>query len=267
MPRRCGSVLFTLAILCWSSWLKEIIKDIVPFTLRRRLRSWQQGMSVRPRRGTVRFGSLNGVKPISSTFGFDRGSCIDRYYIEKFLQQHSRDIRGHVLEVADNEYTRRFGSGVVQSTVLHAKAGNPNATLVGDLSTGENIPTESFDCIILTQTMQFIYETRSAVANLYRALKFGGVVLATFPGISQISRYDRERWGDFWRFTTESAQRLFMEQFRPEDVTVCAHGNVFAAVSFLHGLSVEDVSKSKLDYADPDYELVITVRAIKGSQK
>jgi len=220
-------------------------------------------MTVRPVRGTVRFGSLDRVTPISSTFGYDRGSCIDRYYIERFLQQNSADIRGHVLEIADNEYTKRFGSDVERSTVLHAREGNPKATLVGDLRTGENIKAESFDCIILTQTLQFIYESHAVLSTLHHALKSRGVLLATFPGISQISRYDRERWGDFWRFTSESAHRLFTEKFRPEDVTLSVHGNVFAAVAFLHGLAVEDVSKSKLDYSDPDYEVVITVKAVK----
>ena len=46
---------------------------------------------------------------LSRDFGFDRGTPIDRYYIESFLSTHASDIRGHVLEVADNTYTRRFG--------------------------------------------------------------------------------------------------------------------------------------------------------------
>ncbi len=42
-------------------------------------------------------------------FGYDRGLPIDRYYIERFLANNASDIRGHVMEIADNIYMRRFG--------------------------------------------------------------------------------------------------------------------------------------------------------------
>jgi len=38
---------------------------------------------------------------------------------------------------------------------------------------------------------------------------------------------------------------------------------VLAAVAFLHGLAAEDLRPEELDYHDADYELLITVRAIK----
>jgi hypothetical protein len=81
------------------------------------------------------------------------------------------------------------------SEVLHAVRDNPQATLVGDLATGQGIPVEAFDCMILTQTFPFIYDVQGAITNTYTALKLGGVLLATLPGISQISRYDMDRWG------------------------------------------------------------------------
>jgi SAM-dependent methyltransferase len=111
--------------------------------------------------------------------------------------------------------------------------------------------------------LQFIYDVRAAIRHLHRILKPSGVLLATFPGISQISRYDMDRWGDYWRFTTLSARRLLEEVFPPGNVTVRAYGNVLAAVAFLHGLSAEELRREELDYHDPDYELIITVRAVK----
>jgi SAM-dependent methyltransferase len=192
----------------------------------------------------VRFGDLRRLKPISRVFGFDRGLCIDRYYIENFLAKHAEDIRGHVLEIGDDTYTRRFGGDrVARSDVLHVQEGNPKATIVADLTCADSIPSDTFDCIIFTQTLQFIYDVRAAIRHLYRILKPGGVLLATFPGISQISRYDMDRWGDYWRFTTLSARRLFEEVFPPGNVTVRAYGNVLAAVAFLHGLSAEELRR------------------------
>jgi len=207
---------------------------------------------------------MRRLTPVSRVFGFDRGQCIDRYYIENFLAHHANDIQGHVLEIGDDEYTKSFGGErVTRSDVLHAAEGNTKATIVADLTCANHIPTDTFDCIIFTQTLQFIYDVRAALRTLYRILKSGGVLLATFPGISQISRYDMDRWGDYWRFTTLSARRLFEEVFPPENVTVGAHGNVLVAVAFLHGLSAEELRREELDYHDPDYELIITVRALK----
>ena len=133
------------------------------------------------------------LRPVSVLFGSDRGQCIDRFYIEEFLDRNSKDIRGRVLEIADNTYTRRFGAQrVLQSDVLHAAQGNPGATLVGDLTHPEDFAPDvlgRFDCLLLTQTLPFIYDTRAAVRGAFHLLAPEGVLLATVPGISQVSRW------------------------------------------------------------------------------
>jgi len=212
----------------------------------------------------IDWGELRRVTPVSRTFGLDRGTPVDRYYIEKFLARHAGDIRGRVLEVGDATYTRHFGAErVTQSDVLHASPGNRHATIVGNLATGEGIPRSAFDCIVLTQTLLCIENVAAAIKHAASALKPHGVLLATVPGISQISRYDMDRWGDYWRFTTLSAHRLFEAEFGEASLSVQAHGNVLAATAFLQGICVEEMATSELDTVDPDYELVITIRAVR----
>lgn len=211
-----------------------------------------------------RFRTWRKVSPVSKSFGFDRGLPIDRYFIESFLAEHAADVRGRVLEVGDDAYTRRYGGQqVVRSDVLHAIPGTPEATIIGDLSVEEGLPTDAFDCILLTQTLHVVYDVRAAARNVYRMLKPGGVLLATVPGISQISRWDTDRWGDYWRFTTMSAQRVFAEA-GAMDVQVKAFGNVLSSSAFLHGLAADELRKSELDHLDPDYELLIAIRAVKS---
>lgn len=247
-------------LLLVSQRLKQAVKWLVPPVVYRPLLDWLR----RPSHRRIRWGNLRRLTPVSRLFGFDRGQCIDRYYIESFLALHADDIRGHVLEIGDDAYTRRFGGErVTSSDVLHAVPGNSQATLVGDLSTGQGIPQEAFDCMILTQVFPFIYDVKSAIVNCYSALKPGGVLLATFPGISQISRYDMDRWGDYWRFTSLSSRRLFEEVFLAANVMVETYGNVLVAMAFLHGLAAHELKKHELDYRDPDYEVLITVRAVK----
>ena len=218
--------------------------------------------------GWVRLGSLGRVKPLSCDYGYDRGMPIDRFYIEKFISTHERDIRGHVLEIADDNYTRQFGGDrVIKSDVLHVSAGDPKATLVGDLSSANHIPSNTFDCVIITQTLQLIYDVRAALQTIYRILKPGGVVIATFPGISPISRYDAERWGYYWSFTSQSARRLFGEVFPPDQIQIGVYGNVLSAATFLYGMATEELKQKELEYFDPDYEVIIGVRAARPANE
>jgi SAM-dependent methyltransferase len=221
------------------------------------------GRRGRPPVGQVDFGSLRRVNPTSSQFGFDRGKPIDRYYIENFLAYHADDIQGRVLEIGDASYTREFGGKrVTVSDVLHVDEGNPQATIVADLTSADHIPSDTFDCIIFTQTLQFIYDVRSAIQSLHRILKPEGVLLATFPGISQIAR---DRWGEqqYWAFTHLSASRLFEETFPVSNVELEMHGNALTAISFLHGLAAEELREQELKRRSLGYEVVITVRAVK----
>ena len=245
--------------------IRDKAKALVPAGARSWLRAQQKGWKVWPPVGTLKFGSLGRVNPISRHFGFDRGHCIDRFYIEDFLSTYASDIKGRVLEIADNEYTTQFGGNrVTHSDVLHVQ-GSPRATIVADLTSADNVPSDSFDCMIITQTLQFIYDTRAAIRTMHRLLKPGGVLLTTIPGISQISRFDMDQWGEYWRFTTMSAKQLFAETFGESGVSVKAYGNVFAAIAFLHGLAQEDIELAKLKPHDPDYEVLVTVRAVKQS--
>lgn len=235
-----------------------------PLPLRRWLWAKWKGIDYTPPVGWVQLGSLRRVTPISREFGYDRGLPIDRYYIERFLSANALDIRGHVLEIADNTYTRRFGGDrVIKSDVLHVMEGDPTATIVGDLTCADHIPSDTFDCVILTQTLQFIYDVPAALHTVRRVLKPGGVVLATVPGITPISRYDLERWGCYWAFTSLSAGRLFEAVFPARRISIDAHGNVLAASAFLYGMAAEELQQSELDARDPDYQVVITVRTVR----
>ena len=213
---------------------------------------------------TLDLGDLRRVTPIDSGFGLGRGKPVDRHYIEDFLGRHAADIRGRVLEVGEDAYTVEYGGGrVTRSDILHADASNPRATVIADLADGSALPSDGFDCFICTQTLTYIYDVQGAVRTIRRILAPGGVLLATVPGISQMSPYDRDRWGEYWRFTTQSLRRLLAESFKPENISVEAHGNVLASTAFLQGLAVEDLRHDELDHHDHRYEMLITGRAVK----
>ena len=218
-----------------------------------------------PPPGAVRFGSLRRLTPISRAFGYDRGLPVDRHYIEAFLDAHQHDVRGAVVEVGDDTYTRRFGAErVTRSDILHVSADNPRATIVADLANAEHIPSDSFDCVIVTQTLHLIFDVAAAVRTVHRVLRPGGVCLATVPGISQV---DAGAWQDywFWSLTPAAARRLFTDAFADGSVAVESHGNVLASTAFLYGLAASELSREELDARDPSYPMLVTIRAVKAN--
>jgi SAM-dependent methyltransferase len=204
-------------------------------------------------------GVLRRTTPLSDEWGRDRGTPVDRYYIERFLEQEQASIQGRVLEVLDAGYTGRFGTRVQQSDVLDIDSTNPDATIVADLAAADAIQSASFDCVILTQTLQYVYDLPAAVAHVRRILKPGGVVLCTLPCASRIAKryFDTE----YWRFTTASARTLFEARFDAEAVRVESHGNVLTSIAFLAGLAAEELSARELNEADPFFPLLICVVA------
>ncbi len=207
--------------------------------------------------------NLVDMQPVSRTFGFERGTPIDRYYIERFLSANERDIAGRTLEIASASYTTRFGSDVSRREVMHAVEGNSDATIVGDLTHPATLPGDWIDCFVCTQTLHCIFDVRAAVQGIQHILRPGGVALVTLPGISQITRFDMDRWGDYWRFTTASAQALFEPVFAG-GVEVTSYGNRIAAVALLNGLVVEDMpDPALLDIPDDDYQVLVVARVRK----
>lgn len=241
---------------------KSVIKNGANFFLRWLYHAGAYNNFV-PWPGKVIKGDFNRTTPFSKAFGYNRGGPIDRYYIENFLQDNVTAIKGRVLEIGDNAYTMRYGGErITKSDVLHIEEGNKHATYFGDLSNVPQIPDNCFDCIILTQTLQFIYDYKEAMKTCFRILKPGGSLLLTAPGISHIDHGEwKEMW--FWSFTKSSITRLLSDIFSVENIEVKTLGNVLTASSFLYGMGLPEISKEQLDYLDPHYQVIITAAAVK----
>lgn len=210
--------------------------------------------------GGVDLGDLARAEPVGRRFGLDRGTPVDRWFIERFLARHSQDIRGRVLEVGDDSYSRRFGHGIDRQDVLHIVPGHPGATIVGDIAQPGTLPAGAFDCMIVTQTLQLVYDIRAAVGNLAQALKPGGVLLLTMPGVTTVDPAESDgKW--YWSITDRTAERLFGEVFDSANLEVSLHGNAYAATCFVQGLALEEVDPALLEQDDPAFPMLVCVRA------
>jgi SAM-dependent methyltransferase len=218
--------------------------------------------AVRRRRRPVRLGSLGSTRPVGYSWGYDRGLPIDRWYIERFLERHRAEITGRVLEVKDSGYTRRFGRGVTEAAVIDVDAANDSATHVGDLAEGGDLPSAAFDCFILTQTLQYVFDPAAAITHSHRILRPGGVLLLTVPVTSPLTDPPLT---DYWRFTPLVVARLLERAFGEPAVTVEAHGNVLSQVAFLEGMAAEDLSSEELGADDERLPLIVCARAVRGA--
>lgn len=211
---------------------------------------------------------LNTTKPVSRLFGLDRGTPIDRYYIENFLdsyQDTTIDAKDefNVIEIAGDSYSkrmaRRYDGAVFNCDILDHSKGE-------DLTDCSTLKKDYYDLFICTQTFNFIYDVKKAISGVHFTLKQGGTLLATVAGaITPISRYDMDRWGHFWGFTDLSAKKVFSEVFGEESVSVKIYGNAMAATAFVQGVALEDLEDVKmLDEVDNDYQVVLGITCLKN---
>jgi SAM-dependent methyltransferase len=200
-------------------------------------------------------------KPLSTRWGTDRGTPVDHHFLQRFMESNRGDITGSVLEIKNRFYTDSLGHDVEKSDVLDIDPSNKEATIIADLSAANDVPSNTFDCFVLTETLQYIYDFKKAAAHAYRILKPGGVLLATVPCISPIDRELED--AEMWRFTKNSCQRLFGDLFGHEQVQAETYGNYFSCTAWLSGMALEEIETSLLDEKSDVYIQGVCVRAQK----
>jgi SAM-dependent methyltransferase len=220
-----------------------------------------------PQVGQVAFGDLRRTKPISAHFGFDRGLPVDRFYIQRFLEQYAADVHGRVLEIGEDIYTRRYGKErVSRADVLNINA-NPRATIVADLTHAPQIPDSQFDAIIFTQTLQYIFDHAAALRTLRRILKPGGSLLLTVPGITHVEAASDWDATWYWSFTEPSMRKLLSDAFPGASIEVRTYGNVLASTALLQGIAAQELEAPELEVLDPCYPVTISARVQKANEK
>lgn len=200
------------------------------------------------------------LRPSSTRFGLERGKPIDRVFIEKFLADNKEYIHGTVIEIGDNRYMSQYAQLIENPVIMHV---NGWGGMKGNLATGEGIVDNYADCLICTQTLQHIYDIQPCIENIYRLLKPGGTALITNGYIGELSMYDYKNWGEFWKFTDMTAEKLFSRSFDNSKINVNAYGNVKAAIGFLYGMCAEDMPNDVFEYSDSQYPMIVAVRATK----
>lgn len=198
------------------------------------------------------------TEPISRQFGTERGTPVDRYYIERFLEEHRQMVRGDVLEIEDSAYSLRYGEERIQKTiVMDVGREGGDITFRGNLETGEGIKDGIADCFILTQTLMYIFDLKSAAHHIARLLKRGGCALITCSGISQNSKRCMDDYGCCFNFNQDALRRLFEQEPDMEVTEIGSYGNVKTVSAHLNGLCFEDLTADDFVPNDKYYPLIV----------
>jgi len=202
-----------------------------------------------------RWGNLRRNKPFSSTFGFERGTPVDRYYLHRFLDEHAALIGGDVLEVQTNSYTNRFGRGVRRSATFDIVP-QFHPTYLCDLAhSADVLPSAAFDCVLLPNTLQHLRELDACLEHIRRIVRPGGVILASAAGLLPLTG-DAP---DMWRFSPDGWREKLARTWPDVDVVVSGHGNCLASVAAQLGLALEELSDAELDVDDPRFPVLTTI--------
>ena len=196
--------------------------------------------------------------PISNYFGFERGDPIDRYYINNFIYENKNKIKGKILEIGDNRYSRNYTGYKKVIGIVPGKN-----ILIYNLEKKPKKNIGKFDCIICTQVINYTFDFTSVIKNLHKLLNNGGSLLLTCSSTTRISNYDKNRYGDFWRFTDISLKKILVKFFNKKKIKVETFGNVSVCSKFLYGLSTDELSFKELNFKDKNYPLIICCVAKK----
>jgi SAM-dependent methyltransferase len=234
----------------------------LPRYIRRRVRGAARTTKATLQRwNRPRWGNLRRATPFSDRYGFDRGTPVDRYYLDRYFADHATDIRGRVLEVKEPAYTDRFGQGLTLVDIVDIDPGNPRVTVLADLAEPGSLPADTWDCVVVPQTLHFVADPAKAVANLWRAVRPGGVLLVTAP---TVARQDRSLADiDRWRFLPAGLDLLLREGCPGGTVTTTSYGSLVTNIGFLLGLAAEELGERDLERSDERHPLLACGRVRK----
>lgn len=206
--------------------------------------------------------ALMRAEPGGARYGGLRGKSIDRRYIEEFLEEHRPLIHGRCLEIGDATYTRKYGERLVVVDVLDVDASNSSATIIGDLQNLSSVSDGSYDCVIVTQVLQYLQDPLVGIRELHRILAPGGSTLITVPTMAPIDFVDSDRW----RFMPAGVSELFADAFGRGNFEVRGKGNLLTGMAYWTGLAQEDLPRRVWRFEDPTYPVTITVRATRATK-
>ena len=202
-----------------------------------------------------RWGNLRRTRPFSSTYGFERGTPIDRHYLHQFLTAHRDLVTGRVLEVQTTAATGRYGQAVTRADTFDIVPDFAPTYLCDFTAADLPIPARAYDCLLLPNTLPHFRDLDGGLVNARRVVRPGGTILASAAGLLPLTG----DVADYWRFSPDGWRERLTAAWPGCDITVEGHGNCLAAIAAQLGLALEELSAAELDAVDPRFPVLTTI--------
>lgn len=138
-----------------------------------------------------------------------------RLQLEHWIWTHRTALGRDILDVGVYNPRRWLGDGYV--TFGESDTSTTEDTK-GDLL-ALPFPDDVFDGVLLTEVLEHCLNPRAAVAQVYRVLKPGGLLLVTSPFCWPT--HGTTDYKDYWRFARDGWEALLAD-FSPVTITACA---------------------------------------------
>ncbi|TRU96281.1 MAG: methyltransferase domain-containing protein [Microcystis wesenbergii Mw_QC_S_20081001_S30D] len=206
---------------------------------------------------SLNWGDLKKSVPICHVFGLTRGKPVDRYYLNKFIQEIKPQIVGKILEIGGTSKDKDFyGINLGSSYQIMNIEPGLGIDIVGDAHDGSIIKPESFDSIITFNVLEHCYAPWQVVENIYTWLKPGGKCFVMVPSAQRLHAIPRDYWRPLpdafaWMFRKFSQQKLYV------------YGNPISVIASYHGIATEELTTEELDAFHPDFPVATCIVAQK----
>lgn len=184
--------------------------------------------------------------PISSDFGWSRGTPVGRYYVNKFVAEKAARLGGTILEFGESRYKACFKT-VHCYQVIDVFPG-PSVDYVCDIHDVSSVPEHHFDVIVCTQVLEHVERPVDALRQLHKLLKQDGHLICTVPFLAHIHYVPT----DFYRFSIDAiCSALEIAGF--EVLEARNSGNALVTLGSLLGFCAEDFDEKEMSVVDGIY--------------
>lgn len=211
--------------------------------------------------------------PLERAQGSLIGKSVKRFYTDDFMQKNRQFICGIVGEMEDRRYTRLFGDEklIQESYIVEYHANFSKDEKFGldmDLSTGEGVTPEKFDCFICTHTLSYILDVENAVKCLIKMIKPGGTLLLTFAGmIHRASAQELDKYKPAYGILPNTICTILASYDHEIKYSMEVYGNIKCAVANLYGIPSDGFTEEELLKRDEDYPLIVGVKIQKNKKE
>lgn len=236
----------------------RLVDDALPPRLRTLSRSAYRG--VNRLASTPRWGSFLRAAPFSDDDQREPGTPIDSFYVRAFVDANLDAVRGRVLAARDTELVDRSAVGRVSSVdVFDIDPYNVSAKILTDLCDPVAFDPASYDCIIVTQTIQRLADPALGLKVLWSALRPGGSILLSSPVVAPVDRaHGINR--DLWRYSSYGLQTLVRSVLPDAQCSACDFGSLATAIGFIAGIPKERMPQRALAWHDERVPVVACAR-------